>query len=426
MNREGAGTRRAATGTLKPVSGAERHGIVDVVRGFALFGVLLANLSMTQRMAATLEHVAMWPDAGLEELIASIRNVLVSGKAHTLFAVLFGVGFAIQAERATARRAPLAPSYCRRLGYLFLISIGHTFIWWGDILHIYALTGFLLLAFRRCRQKTLLIWAVTFAVIPPLLYTAALTLGLYHISGPFFDPNRAVAMRSALTDGGFLDVVVSNWVIIRDFIDRGASLMAVAHALGHFLLGMFLWRTGILQAPSQHLPVLRKAWRWGLAFGLIGVVLALDRHMHFMPRGRALPVISALLRVLAVNGMACFYLAALVLLFQKPRWRRALSLLGGVGRMALTSYIGHSLFYMVLLYGLGFGLIGRFGSAVAIPVAIGFFAVQIAFSRWWLQRFRFGPMEWLWRSLSYQRLQPMCVRAAADAPASPRSEVGSP
>jgi uncharacterized protein len=115
-------------------------------------------------------------------------------------------------------------------------------------------------------------------------------------------------------------------------------------------------------------------------------------------------------------AMAAFYLSALALLWRKPAWRNRLAHLGPVGRMALTNYLGHSLFYLGLFYGFGLTLLGRVGSTVCLALSVAIFAAQIAFSSWWLRRFRYGPAEWLWRSLTYGTRQPM--RLSVPAPAS--------
>jgi uncharacterized protein len=124
------------------------------------------------------------------------------------------------------------------------------------------------------------------------------------------------------------------------------------------------------------------------------------------------PFIAAswILIEIGILGLALAYLSALVLLFQRPAWKRRLSLLAPVGRMALTNYLAQSFLIVAVFYGVGLGLMGKIGTAVCIPIAIFFFAVLTAVSRWWLGRFRFGPAEWLWRSLTYGRAQPMVGR----------------
>jgi uncharacterized protein len=153
--------------------------------------------------------------------------------------------------------------------------------------------------------------------------------------------------------------------------------------------------------------------KWGLVFGLFGnglwvLTIALT---HSGVLAKTSPwVLAAQLPIYAGHvAMAAFYLAAIVLLSQRPAWQRRLSHLGPVGRMALTNYLTHSLIYLLLFYGFGLGLLGRVGATLCLVLSVAIFAAQILFSSWWLRRFRFGPAEWLWRSLTYGSRQPMRI-----------------
>jgi uncharacterized protein len=178
-----------------------------------------------------------------------------------------------------------------------------------------------------------------------------------------------------------------------------------------FLLGFLIGRRLLLQQAERHIPLFRRLLPWALAAGLAGNAVWLAFEAGAL--GESPTPLTAAIWVpieIGILGLSLTYLSALVLLFQRPAWKRRLSLLAPVGRMALTNYLAQSFLIVAVFYGVGLGLMGKIGTAVCIPIAIFFFAVLTAVSRWWLGRFRFGPAEWLWRSLTYGRAQPMVGR----------------
>ena len=153
----------------------------------------------------------------------------------------------------------------------------------------------------------------------------------------------------------------------------------------------------------------RRVLPWALLVGLAG-----NGYMNagwefdlWRPESEFLRAVLTSLHEFWIVSLSIGYLCALVVLHQHPRWGRRISCLAPVGRMALTNYLLHSVSFIVLFYGIGLGLLGRAGSAVCVLLSVAIFAVQIGFSAWWLNRFRFGPVEWLWRSLTYGKLQPL-------------------
>ncbi|MDX1389085.1 MAG: hypothetical protein R3344_07840, partial [Acidobacteriota bacterium] len=152
---------------MKPVAGGERLDIVDVIRGFAVFGILLVNMQFFNGPQTLRGSGVEWFPGGLDQAVRSAITFFAEGKFYSIFSTLFGLGLAIQMERAAARGAKIGKLYFRRLVVLLLIGLIHAFlIWWGDILAIYAMVGMLLLAFRNIRPKWLLVWALILFAIP--------------------------------------------------------------------------------------------------------------------------------------------------------------------------------------------------------------------------------------------------------------------
>jgi uncharacterized protein len=417
----------AETSEARPIDATERLDLLDVLRGFALGGVFVSNVYMW------FSGRAFMPRAQMEAAMASASRIdtiasygagmLVFGKFITIFSFLFGLGFSVQMLRAEARGATLTPLYMRRLCVMFLIGAMHLLgLWYGDILTTYALLGFALLLFRKRSDKTLLTWAVLLILVVPLAVNGLMKAVPMLMSGTgegLAEATKAAMEKSAqvraqtleaFTSGTYLDVVRANArYYFNEFLK---PLLPVLFALlGRFLLGYMAGRRRLLHDAPQHLPFFRKVLGWGLLAGVIGsgaglVVQYLMRQKMLDPQA---PWLMLMMPVRQLNelGLAAFYVSGLVLLFQRPAWRRLLLVLAPVGRMALTNYLSQTALSLCLYYGFGLGLVGKLGPAALIALTLGLFCVQVAFSHWWLARFRFGPAEWVWRSLTYGKAQAM-------------------
>jgi uncharacterized protein len=406
------------TPEARPVDSTERLALLDVLRGFALCGVFVSNVYMWfsgRTLVPRAQMEAAMASASLGDKVASYATgILVFGKFITLFAFLFGLGFSVQMSRAEARGAPIAPLYMRRLGVMFLIGAVHLLgFWYGDILTTYALLGFALLLFRNRTDKTLLFWAVPLILVMPLavdvLLKALPTLTGVEASMEASTQRRAQTLE-VFTTGTYFDVVRANASYY--FNDFMKPLLTVMFGLlGRFLLGLVAGRRRLFHDAPQHLPLFRKLLGWGLLFGVIGSAVVLwVRHllMNKLIDGQA-PWLMVMMPLRQLNemGLASVYLSGIVLLFQRPAWQRRLLVLAPVGRMALTNYLTQTVLSLGFFYGFGLGFIGKLGPATLTLLPLGVFCVQVAFSHWWLARFRFGPAEWVWRSLTYGKGQPM-------------------
>lgn len=403
-----------------PAAPGERYEVIDVVRGFALFGVLLANLVWTADWFALSEaqHEAV-SGSVLDHAAQGFVTMLIDYKFYTLFSMWFGLGFAMQMSRASTRNRNVLPSYVRRLSILFLIGAAHgTLLWFGDILHVYALLGFVLILFRNRSDRAVLGWALAIALLAACI--PVLQWLQVHGSGGASEAARAeeTARRFAvLTQGSYADVVRLNLSLaLEDYTEGVLRVDSILHwylnVFWKLLVGFLIGRKLLVQEASQHLGLFRRALRWALPIGLAGnayLVLSAVVFGAWIPATDSALVLTWIPIEAGIFALSITYLCGLVLLYQRPRGRRVLQPLGAVGRMALTNYLSHSVLYVLLLYGVGLGLLGKVGTFDCLLLALAIFSAQLVASSWWLKRFRFGPAEWAWRSLSYGKLQPLRV-----------------
>ncbi len=389
-----------------PVPAEERIQAIDMLRGFALIGILTANMRGFNSPAPVYFDLRlMWTGAG-DRIAQAIVDCLVSGKFITLFAFLFGLGFAVQLTRAQARGTGFTGFYSRRLLALAVFGAAHSFLlWWGDILLPYAVTGFLLLMFRNRTQKTVALWAQALYWLPVIFMLAMVIATLFGVKipgPPKATPETLQKTVAIYSQGAWLE-------IFRERAREWASLNVgflffLPRILSLFLFGLWVWRRGIFQDLPAHLPLLRRVLRWGLALGLAGnlAVTAIQEIWHPNMMVPSLAGVGLwLASSIGVPALSAFYASAVILLFQKETWRRILMAFSFVGRMALTNYLLQTVLCTTLYYIHGFGLYGKIGPLVGlIPTAI-IYAMQVPFSAWWLARYRYGPMEWLWRLVTY-------------------------
>lgn len=391
-----------------PVGVAERLDHVDAIRGLALFGVLLVNLYWHRELLLTEAAVSAMPTAAIDRWVGFVIDVFWSGKAQALFSMLFGFGFAVQMQRLSARGADATMVYLRRLGVLLVLGFAHLFlVFAGDILHVYALMGMLLLLARPLPDRALL-W---------------IGLALSLLAWPVFN----LWLAASAPPGGMapLEQTWAQGIAIRDPVFRGDDYGAYvaeawrgnfveylatpmfpatcAYVFGRFLLGYWVARRGWLADPAAHarlLDALRPRLLWGglalslLAQGVLAMGDALDGGLGF-----AAGLLEEASKLVLAGGYALWVVHAV----QSGRLRALTRGLSAVGRMALSNYLAHSLVYLFVLYGFGLGLFPYAGATACLLLAVAVFAIQVACSRAWLARRRFGPAEYLWRWATYGR-----------------------
>ncbi len=422
MSTAGQSESTAAAPRAGPVARAERIEVIDILRGFALLGILLVNMALFSHPVQKVLF-GLTESSGLADRLADwgIR-FFAEGKFYSLFSFLFGLGFALQIQRAEARGTRFVPFYLRRLLILLLIGLAHAiFIWTGDILVLYAVIGAILLLFFRGRApRTLLIWCGVMLAVTVLI-TAALTglVALAQLSpGAAAEMSREFAeseanMRAAAEEAERVFATGSFMEITRQRLsDLGFMYTYVVflafNVLAMFLLGLYTGRREIFRDVSAHVPLFRRVLWWGLPIGIAGnlvYVIFLEGANRSEPSWQSLVAVVG--QTVGAPALAMGYVAAITLLVQRDTWRARLGPLAAVGRMALTNYLLQSLVATTIFYSYGFGLFGQIGPAVGILFTLAIFTAQIPLSVWWMGRFQFGPVEWLWRTLTYLRWQPL-------------------
>lgn len=409
----GAEPARAEITRAAPTAAAERIPVLDVLRAFALYGVLLANSVPWFSGRAFMPRAELMAQTStVDEVFLTLLNIFVDGKAMSLLTFLFGLGFSLQLMRAEAGGRSVIPTHLRRLAAMALIGVCHVLlIWWGDILWGYALAGVGLVFFRRVRGWKLLVWAFVIGVVPQFVMAIPAVQKLAMKVTPV--PADFAAFRAqvfaAIT--GHDRLLLTEMHVKHAYYHVGRIwVWYFAWLLGRFLVGYWAGTTRLLQDAGQRLPFFRKLLAWGLVLGLAGSSIGaarrlLQRHSITAPDGvwLALSIPSDI----AVMLLAGAYAAAVVLLMQRPGWKRAFMLIAPVGQMALTTYILQSVFCTFLFYGWGLGLAGKVHAVYLLPISLGIFLLEVLIARAWMSRFRFGPLEWLWRSMTYGRIQPL-------------------
>ncbi len=398
-----------------PAPLTRRLELLDALRGFALFGVLLVNLrSFSLYEFITQSQRGALPTAAWDRAIALAMELLVDAKSITLFTLLFGVGFAMQTRRL-ADKADGTRLYVRRMLVLLAIGLVHAYLfWWGDILRYYAVFGLLLLAFTKLSTRTLAVLGVCVAVVLPVLLQPVLP-GL--LPQQLSRPQASAAAWTAFVSGDWATMLQGN--LTRDIRMRIAVWSLPLFVFGRLLIGMAIGRTRVLQESVAHRRFWVRLLRASFGVSVVASVLLVLRDYNstgvvaaWLQDGAGL-VATRLLREITPLAQGVFYMAGFVLLFQQAAWRHWLRKLAPMGRMALTNYLAQTLFGLGLFYGIGLGLGPQFGLVGVALAGLAIFGLQALFSCWWLGRFRFGPAEWVWRSLVYGKPQPMRLRVTA-------------
>jgi uncharacterized protein len=363
----------------RPVTPTERIETIDVLRGIALLGVAAVNVVTVFRVSIFEQFLFRRPAAStIDHAVETILLLAADMKAFALFSLLFGAGLAIQFERlaTSERRISLL---VRRLAVLLGFGLIHLcLIWNGDILTEYALAGLIVLPFLFGPR-----WLLTFAALA--------FLGLY-LAMQVFPPTglwpSMAALRQGVAEayriyatGGFLDVLAFRLREIPLFVPL--HIFVFPRTIGLFLLGALAWRIGILRRPRHLLAIAIPCLGLGTALVLAGA-----------------EALGAILLALGYGG-------AIIVIAHLASGKRLLGWAAPLGRMAFTNYLAQSVIFGWIFYGYGLGLFGRLGAAPALAIGVAVYAGQVLFSAWWFGRYRYGPVEWLWRTLMYGASQPM-------------------
>ena len=390
-----------------PTTERQRHVILDALRGLALMGIALANFpEFALWTFLSSEQQAAMPTACIDEIVRFLLYLVVDGKFYSIFSILFGIGFSLIMERHGLRL------FVRRMLILVIIGFLHLmFIWSGDILLLYAVGGLLLTLMIGLSDKSLLLLALSLILIPVGL-DALIEFGGFNFPEPFYqawwnkaktlginEANFASWLRDANSYGQmFVFLIQGAYERLWEFVE-GHRLPKV---VGLFILG-YLASKHRLYTRLQDLP-LRKALYWNVSIGLPTSLLYAWSATSGHPWGLT---VHSLLYAVSVIPLAIVFIIGICLLYLQSPKSVVFRWLAAPGRMALSCYISHSLIGVLLFYGLGFGLGTSLGLVYIELIALVVFFIQIIVCRIWLNYFRFGPLEWLWRMLTYGRYFPI-------------------
>ena len=387
---------------IGPVPTQERITVIDCLRGAALLGILIANMRGFNAPLKAYEQTSLLWTWMPDRVMQAIVDWLVSGKFITIFATLFGVGFAIQMDRAAARG--LGPwFYLRRMAGLLLIGTLHAFgVWWGDILMSYAVCGVLLPLFRNLRQKTLLVWAhITYWFLNVVVVVFFVVTRFSPEKPPESEGRTIQELIRIYSTGTYREILSAR---TEEWLGVNGMIIFLTRIIGLFLFGLYIWRQGYLARPAEHLDWWRRAQRLGLPIGLIGNAIGVAIMLIYDPSPSKLtvPIIAFFtVQSAAIPALSLGYAATVVLLWQDPVWQRRLQPFSYVGRMALTNYLTQSIVCTTIFYSYGLGLYGRVGPLGDFFLAIVIYGLQVPLSKWWLSRYRYGPAEAAWRWMTY-------------------------
>lgn len=397
---------------IAPVQPAERISEIDIVRGIALFGILMVNMSFF-KIPVMMDRMPSAFSPGLDQVVAWIIQLLFTGKFYAIFSFLFGLGFYIFMERTLDKGLELVPLYRRRLLVLLAIGAIHLFLLWsGDILFTYALAGFILLTFRRKNEQQIKRWIIG-------LFIATLVLqGLFGFVQGFGEvmagENYGQMMDELISaavlvysSGSYLELLTFRltnevpYIIISLFV-------WIPAVLAFFLCGLYAGRKGIFKDLKGNRPLFVKICAVGFIVGALFLFFYILFETALWSAGTtARPALLMMTNYLASLFIFPAYVSLVLLSLQTNNCRRILAPVAAAGRMALTNYLTQTLILITLFYGFGFGLFYRVTLAQGVLITIALYLIQVVWSNFWLKKFKYGPLEWLWRGLTYKKFEPL-------------------
>jgi len=401
---------------LEPLTPQKRIISLDILRGFAVLGILIMNIqSFAMPSAAYINPTAFENLEDINFYVWVLSHVFANQKFMAIFSMLFGAGIILISQKARKEHLRSGNLQYRRLFWLLIIGIFHAYLlWYGDILVAYAICGFFMFAFRGKKKAYLFRAGVIF-----LLVGSALKI-LFAYSIPFWEPGQFEALRNEIwspdgtTIAQEIDYYTSNWE--RQMLRRAPDAFAMQTTVflsdtfwrvsGLMLLGMALYKKGVLSA-KQSKKYLSKMIIGGLCIGLPlvvgGVIMDFNYKWDFEMGFYYLSQFNYWGSVLMAFG----YIGLVALLCKISTRGFIAKRLADVGQMALTNYLMQSIICTYIFYGHGLGLFGDLDRSAQAVAVLMIWIFQIVFSTIWLSYFQYGPFEWLWRSLTYGRLQPI-------------------
>ena len=397
------------TTTAAPVREGERVSSLDTIRGFALGGVLLMNMQAFATFFATyMNPTADGGYTGVGKWLWSVNHVLADQRFISIFSMLFGAGVLLFTERLEERSGRSGSVHYRRMFWMLVFGLCHAYLlWFGDILTVYAVSGMLIWFCRKWRPRTLAIVGTAL-----ILLTAMMAFGMDQmpeedraemVSVWAPSPEKVEEMKTAYR-GGWLDQMPQRTEEAAGFHQWMPFFMW--RPIGLMLLGMALLKIGFLAAkksPGLYLAIGLIGVLGGAGLSWAGIVAREAREwdmMFSMGVGGLYNVAGSTLGAFGWIGLVLWACAS-------GAFTGARRHLSAVGRMAFTNYLMQTVICTTIFYGHGFGLYGSVDRLQQLGLVVFVFGFQLWFSPWWLERYRMGPLEWLWRTLTYMQRQPL-------------------
>lgn len=385
---------------------SRRIDTIDVLRGFALVGILYAHMIIWYTGAALPAEVYTQYTGIANGVSMGIFGGLVFGKFFSVFSFLFGLSFYLHIVK-NRTKSGYFKTYIWRLILLFLTGILHHIIWRGDILTIYAVLGIILLFFRHMPHKLILVISLLLIInLPTHVYDAII---FERSDAAVSLPMEEGAERyyALVKNGSFVSVLKENWNSWPGKIEYQLQSGRLLMTLGYFLLGFYAGSANLFNYIGKNIS---KFSRWNKFTGrgafallLIGLLMYLNNYVT-IPEINVVPQYKWLAAFLFDIYNACvtiFYITGITILYRMKFFKPILTPLAAMGRMALTNYLLQTFFGLLLFYNFGLGLFEKTSPAVNILLAAGILYLQLKFSQWWLHQYKQGPVEWAWKILTY-------------------------
>lgn len=386
------------TSTL-PIEQKDRAIIVDVIRGFALIGVLIANFTSYVDQQ-TPEPILNSISSSLDRCLITFNSVFREWKFMTLFSILFGYGFGLILESLAKKNINPNLFFIKRMFWLFVFGAIHCMFWWGDVLNLYAMSGILLLLFRRKSNKTILSCAVLFMLVVPVFISY-----LLRNQPETFTDADIKGLYNQYKQGTLYEIFKFNITFYyRMFIVSGSNIHDIIETLGRFLFGYFLLRIKFFHLAESKKATFIKVAMWAAPIMVTYFIL---RWLLLNGTIHANQYILSPLLSLGILSTTTFYVSILVTAYISFGMNKFFTALQTLGRMTLTNYLMVSTFLIILLYGFGFNKLGELPIYTIWLYGCVWLVVEIILSTYWLKQFRYGPTEWIWRQLTYWKRLPL-------------------
>ena len=401
-----------------PVAPGERIQSLDVLRGFAVLGILIMNVQSFSMPSAAYLNPTAWGDlTGINLAVWLAGHVLANGKFMTLFSILFGAGVCLFAERAQARSGRSAAVHYRRMFWLLVFGLAHAyFLWAGDILVPYALCGCGIYLFRNRSPRKLVVLGIWVFSVSTFLYLFS-AWGLSYappeaaadVASTWAPDAAAIEAELAAYQGGWMAQQAARVRSVLEMHTIVFPLVSLWRCGGAMLVGMALYKWGVLSAARSS-RFYRRMTIIGMAAGLTMIVAGLWWNFSGDWTWERSFFTGSQFNYWGSTGVALGYLGLVMLAVQKGAFSNLQRRLAAVGRLAFTNYILQTVLCTILFYGHGFGLFGSVERYQQLFVVLAVWLIQLWLSPVWLQRFAYGPLEWAWRALTYWYIPKMRLR----------------